>query len=126
MKRSSLHLRVYTDASFVTNDDMPSKLGYVILLCDADDNCHILAYSSRKYRRVVRSIMAVEFNAFSYGFNVPFMMRHDLEMIYRQKIAIMMLTDSKQIFDVITRATHTSEKSLMIDIFAARQAYRKG
>eukprot|EP00170_Pyropia_yezoensis_P002750 contig_11549_g2755 len=34
-----------------------------------------------------------------------------------------MLTDSKQLFDVITRASHMVEKRLMIDIAAARKAY---
>ncbi len=34
-----------------------------------------------------------------------------------------MFTDSKQIFDVITRASLTTEKTLMIDIAATREAY---
>lgn len=36
-----------------------------------------------------------------------------------------MHTDSKQQFDVVTRGSHPTEKRLMIDIAAARQAYKR-
>jgi hypothetical protein len=35
-------------------------------------------------------------------------------------------TDSLSLFDVITRSTKTSEKRLMIDIAAAKAAYKEG
>eukprot|EP00170_Pyropia_yezoensis_P004074 contig_16768_g4085 len=34
-----------------------------------------------------------------------------------------MLTDWKQMFDVVIRASHITEKRLMIDVAAAREAY---
>ena len=37
-----------------------------------------------------------------------------------------LLTDSKQMFEVITKASHTSERRLMIDTAAAREAYNRG
>lgn len=36
------------------------------------------------------------------------------------------LTDSKQMFDVISKASHTTERRLVIDIMAAREAYNRG
>ena len=36
LDRVSLHLRCYADASFASNDDLSSQIGYVILLCDAE------------------------------------------------------------------------------------------
>lgn len=125
LDRGSLHLRAYVDASFASNDDHSSQLGYVILLCDGEDRCHVLDFASRKCKRVVRSIMAGETYAFAEGFDCVFALKHQLEKIHRQRIPVTMLTDSKQIFDVITKASLTAEKRLMIDIAAAREAYNR-
>ncbi|CDF40899.1 unnamed protein product [Chondrus crispus] len=69
--------------------------------------------------------MAGEIYAFAEGFDDVFAIRHTLEKLYKRKIPITMLTDSKQMFDVITKASHTAEKRLMIDIAASREAYNK-
>ena len=45
---STLHIRAYIDASFATNEDHSSQLGYVILLCDANDRCHFLDFASKR------------------------------------------------------------------------------
>jgi len=125
LDKDSLHLRVYADASFASNDDFSSQLGYIALLCDDRDGCHVLAYSSKKARRVVCSIMASEVYAFAYAFETAFILKHDLKRSYRQHLPLVMLTDSKQMFDVITRASHTTEKRLMTDVAAAREAYNR-
>jgi len=85
----------------------------------------MLAYSSKKARRVVRSIMAGEVYAFADDFEAALILKLDLERIYRQQLPLVMLTDSKQIFDVITRASHTTEKRLVIDVATAREAYNR-
>ena len=59
LDRETLHLRAYTDASFATNDDHSSQLGFVVLLCDAEDRCHILDFASRKCKRVVRGSVGI-------------------------------------------------------------------
>jgi len=51
------------------------------------------------------------------------MLRHDLERMYDQHLPLVMQSGSKQTFDFITRASHTTEKRLMIDLAAAREAY---
>jgi len=125
LERESLLLRVYADASFASNDDLSSQLGYIVSLCDSEDRCHVLTYRSKKARRIVRSIMAGEVYAFADAFDAAYILKHDLERAYGQPLPLVMLTDSKQIFDVITRASHTTEKRLMIDVAAARDAYNK-
>lgn len=120
----SLHLRVYADASFATNDDLSSQIGFIVLLCDDSNRCHVLDYSSRKSRRVVRSIMGGEVHSFMDAFDTAFITRNDLETILGVRIKIVMLTDSKQLFDAVTCGRRTAERRLGIDVAAARQSYR--
>ena len=121
----TLQIRVYADAAFGTNLDCSSQLGFIIMLCDANNSAHIIDFSSKKSRRVVRSIMGGEIFALADGFDRAFMFRHDLERMYARKIPLYVLTDSKQVFDTITKASKTTERRLLIDIAAARQAYNR-
>ena len=86
---------------------------------------HILSFSSRKCRRVVHSIMAEEVYAFTAAFDEAFIIRYDLERLYGRHIPINIFTDSKQLFDVVTKGSHPTEKRLMVDVAAARQAYTR-
>lgn len=125
LDRTTLRLRVYADSAFANNKDQSSQMGYVILLCDGTGQAHVLSYTSRKCKRVVRSIMAGEVYAFSAAFDEAFVIRYDLERLYSRHIPLIMFTDSKQLFDVVTKASHPTEKRLMVDIAAARQAYNR-
>jgi len=53
------------------------------------------------------------------------MLRHDLERLCDCHIPMTILTDSKQLFDVVTRGSHPTEKRLLIDVAAAREAYNR-
>ena len=119
----TLRILIYTDSSFNNRTDNRSQLGYIIILSDASNKCSILHYASIKSKRIVRSSMDGETLAFSAGFDAGFILRHDIELMTGMKIPIIMLTDSKSLFDVLTRAKYTTEKRLMVDIAAAREAY---
>jgi hypothetical protein len=64
--------------------------------------------------------------AFADGIDMTIMLRHDIERMISQDVPIHAYTDSLSLFDVISRSTTTSEKRLMIDITAAKEAYREG
>lgn len=51
---------MFLDASFETDDDLTSQLGFVILLTNNFDSANILHYSSVKSKRVTRSVLAAE------------------------------------------------------------------
>lgn len=123
LNEDSLQLRVYTDASFGTNRDYSTQLGYIVMLCDKYNKAHMLDFESRKCKRITRSVMGGEVYAFTEGFDCSFLLRHDLQRLYGKLILLQIRTDSKQMFDVITKASSTTERRLMIDIAAARQAY---
>lgn len=94
------------------------------MLCDDSNACHILDYASRKSKRVVRSIMGGEVYAFMDAFDMAFVLKKDLEMVLDTKLGIIMLTDSKQLFDSVTCGKRTAERRLSIDVSAARKSYR--
>ncbi len=69
---NAIHNGVYSDASFASNDGGRLQHGEMILLCDEIHKCHVLAYCSKKSKRIVRSIVAEEVFAFSAAFDQAF------------------------------------------------------
>jgi Reverse transcriptase (RNA-dependent DNA polymerase) len=125
LKLKSLRLKVYSDSSFANIEDLTSQLGYIILLTDMTGICNVIHYSSHKSRRVTRSVLGGEVYAFADAFDQAFIIKHDLELLLNQRVPLTILTDSKSLFDVITKSSSTSERRLMIDITAVREAYFK-
>ena len=120
---SSLRLVVYIDASYSKDCPARNQLGYIICLADKSNRCAIIAYSSRKPRRIARSTTAAEALAFAAGFDNAFALHHDLQCILHCVLPLVMVTDSEILFNIITRRRITAEKRLMIDLLAARQAF---
>lgn len=116
-------MSIYSDASFGTNTDVSSQIGFIVLFCDKNDNFHVLDYASRKAKRVARSITGGDVHAISEAFDAAFMLRHDLEDFHGSKIPLHMFNDSHQLFDVMTKVSSTSERRLMIDVAALRESY---
>lgn len=121
----TLHLCAYAHASIANKDDHVSQIGYVVLLCDSTDNCPVLAYWSKRAHRVVWSIMAEKANALADAFDAACIIKNDLARIYRQHRPLIMRTDLKQMFEVVTKASHTARKRLRIDVAAAPKAYER-
>lgn len=116
----------FSDASFANAADLSSQLGMVIILCDDQNNAGIAHYCSWKSPRVTRSVLAAETYAFSTCFDFAHALKKDLFRITGKDIKVIMCADSKRLFDAITRLTGVTEKRLLIDITALRQAYTTG
>ncbi len=112
----TLHIRDYSNASFATNLRHTLQLGYIIIPCDKDDNASILHYASYKSRRVARSVLGAKTYAFAGAYDFAYGAEKDLEAILERKVHLTMFTDSKILFDVITKCSQTQEKHLMIDL----------
>jgi len=114
----------FADASFANNYDLSTQLGHIVFLCDSAGNAAPIAFKSYKSRRVVRSAMAGEVIAFSDMFDVAVTLAEELRTIYNRTIPLHLLTDSKALFDIISKGSRTSEKRMMLDIAAAREGFR--
>jgi hypothetical protein len=123
---NGLALHVFSDASFARNDDFTCQLGYVAFLADENSNCCPLEFKSLKAKRVTRSILGGELIAFAESFDRGFALRDDLQAMLGTIIPLKMYTDSKCLFDVITKGSMTAERRLQIDIALAREGFNKG
>ena len=85
--RDTLHLHVYSDGWFGTNAYHSSNSAYLILLASDKENCHIVAYSRKKSKSVVRSIMAGEVFTFSEVFDQALAIQHDPKSILRTQMS---------------------------------------
>ncbi len=122
----SLHIVGYADASFASNNDLTSQLGFIVVLKDKYDNTSIIQYGSWKCHRVTRSVLGAEIYAFSHCLDYVLALSNDLTKMLDRKVKTVMFTDSKCLFDTITKLTSVTEKRLLIDIAAIRVTYTLG
>lgn len=122
----TLHILGISDASFANNKDLTSQLGFLVFLADGNDSVIPLCFKSYKARRVTRSVLAAELIAFADLFDQSFTLAAEMEkLLPSKKIPVTLLTDSKSLFDILTKGSRTSEKRLMLDVAAAREGYKR-
>ncbi len=103
----SLHIRAYADASFATNHNLTWQIGYIVLLCDKWYNACTQHYTRYKSRRVARSVLGAETYAFADVYDFTYCAKKDLETMLGSTVPLEMYTDSKSLFDVITKCSQT-------------------
>jgi hypothetical protein len=91
----------YADASYASNVDRSSQLGYVLSLFDKHEVSHLLAYCSKKSPRVVTSIFSGEAIALALAFSHLYTLQNDIGRMTGAKLAIHLRTDSLAVFDAI-------------------------
>ena len=124
--KKSIHILIFSGGSFSGNDDSSSQIGYIIFICDEEGNTAPIDFSSTKSRRVVRSVLGAETFALANSCDTAIVLQHDLKQILKRTLKIKILTDTETLFNVMIKNANTTEKRLMIDIKAAREAYNEG
>lgn len=125
LSSDSLQLIVCSDAAFSTNKSHNLQLCCILMRTDDSEKCSVIHYSSAKARRVARSVLGSEIQAFTDEFDHAYTFKYDLEAMTRKHIPMKMLTDSKCLFDVTTKSSFTKERRLLIDIAVVKDAYAK-
>ena len=69
--------------------------------------------------------MAAETLGFTQGFDAGYTLKAQLEHILQKTIPLILFTDSKILYDVLTGNKATTEARLMVDLAAARQSYHR-
>ena len=122
----TLHVLGISDASFASNHDATSQLGFLCFLADGTGQSIPVYFKSYKAGRVTRSVLEAELIAFSDLFDHAFNLSDEIRAIHPDAvIPVKLLTDNKSLFDVISKGSKTSEKRLMQDIACAREVFVK-
>ena len=123
---SSIKVLGISDASFASNSDLTSHLGYLVFLGDARGRVAPIHFKSYKARRVTRSVLSAELIAFSDVFDTAYTLAEEIKTaLSTQKVSICLFTDSKSLLDVISKGTRTAEKRVMLDISCPRQVFQR-
>src|SRR6266480_2395057 len=121
----SLQLIVFTDASFANNKDLSSQIGFVIVLTDKNNQTNVIHWSSIKYKRITRSVLAAELYAMAYSFNKGMVIKTTIEKILSRSIPLTVYTNSKSLYDCLVKLGTTNKKRLIIDLLCLRQSYER-
>ena len=100
---SSLRITAYSDADFANNGDLSPQLGPILLMTDDSHNTLPVSYQPYKSWRVFRSIPSSEVIVFADLFDAAFAIRKKLKFVLRQSKPIHMLTNTKSIFDIVSK-----------------------
>lgn len=92
---------------------------------DGDGSSNNVHYSSKKSRRVTKSVLAAELFAMTHRFDVASTILLFMNDISGKIIWMKFYTDSWSLFDCLTNICSTSEKRLHIDLRMLRESYER-
>jgi hypothetical protein len=124
LNQSSLKLVIFTNSFFANNRDSSSQIDYFICLADST-HANVLHWSSVKCKRMTRSVLAIELFAMIHDFHVDSVLKVILTKMIDILVSLILITDSKSIYDCLIRLEITVEKRLMMNVMILRQCYEK-
>jgi hypothetical protein len=92
-----LRLVVFSDAGFNSNADHTSQIGYIIVLVDQTNKANVIANTSKKCRRVTRSVFASELLAPMEAFDMGAALKEQLFEILGEHVALWCIVDSRTV-----------------------------
>ncbi len=124
LNQSSLQLVIFNDSFFANNRDLFSQIDYVICLADAT-HANILHWFSIKCKRITRSVLTIELFAMIHDFDVDSVLKATLTKMLDIFISLILVIDSKSLYDCLVRLEITVEKRLMMNVMILRQSYER-
>jgi hypothetical protein len=122
---SSLKLMIFIDASFA-NVNLHSQIDYVICLIDDLNKANIIHWFFTKCKRMIRSVLTIESYAMTHEFDADLVIKSIIQRILNIfSLSMILLTDSRSLYDCLVKLEITSEKRLMIDLICLRQFYER-
>jgi hypothetical protein len=116
-------LMIFIDV-FFANVNLHSQIDYVICLTD-DVKANIIHWFFTKCKRVIRSVLAAKLYAMTNEFDADSVIKSIIQRIFNIFLSMILLTDSRSLYDCLVKLEITSEKRLMIDLMCLRQSYER-
>jgi hypothetical protein len=120
---NSLKLMIFIDA-FFANVNLHSQIDYVICLTN-DVKANIIHWFFTKCKRMIRIVLTIELYAMTHEFDVDSVIKSIIQRILNIFLSMILLTDSRSLYDCLVKLEITSEKRLMIDLMCLRQSYER-
>jgi hypothetical protein len=124
LNRNQLKLMIFTDAAFANTFDLHSQIDYVVCLTN-DVHANLIHWSSIKCKRITRSVLAVELYTMINDFDVEAIVKSTIDRMLHISLSLILLTDSKSLYDCLVKLDTTAEKRLMIDLMCLKQSYER-
>ncbi len=125
LNQASLQLMIFSDSFFANNRDLFSQIDYVICLADSINTMNILHWFSIKCKWVTRNVLAIELFAMIHDFDVDSILKAILTKMLNIIISLILVIDSKFLYDCLVRLEITVEKRLMMNVITLRQFYER-
>jgi hypothetical protein len=94
-----------------------------VAFVDKHNNANVLAFASRKCRRVTRSVLASELFALVAGSDVAASIAAQVSEILGMQIPVWNAIDSGTLFNIVTRMGTLTEKRVMVDAAELREQH---
>src|SRR6266513_4407281 len=95
------------------------------MLADRNNQANVIHWSSIKYKRITRSVLAAELYAMAHSFDKGMVIKTIIKKILSRSIPLNVCTNSKSLYDCLVKLGTMNEKRLMIDLLCLRQSYER-
>jgi hypothetical protein len=89
------------------------------------NKANIIHWFFTKCKRMIRSVLAAKLYAMTNEFDADSVIKSIIQRILNISLSMILLTDSRSLYDCFVKLEITSEKRLMIDLMCLRQSYER-
>ena len=107
----SFRFFIFTDVSFVNNENLFSQIEFVIVLVDKFNKINLIHWSSIKCKRVTRSVLVFELYAMIHEFDFEIVLKSTINLILNTSVFIIICTDSKSLYECLMKLKNTQKKT---------------
>lgn len=128
--RDEVFLYVYSDASLAHNPDSSTQAGYVIFIGNDHDkrqfvDVNIIAWASRKLRRVTKSTLASELLSFDEAIDRAIFIKYILSDIFKKAHLVLQLDCKSILANIFSVSPQVAEQRLKTTLDAVKQTLEK-